>query len=163
VSNLRRYAPEGRPVFVTLVTHSRLPIFVENSALLISAYRRIHCEGVRAVAWVVLPEHMHAILELGPMTLSDAMRVFKAKFSGLYRSRYGLTEGLLWQHRFWDHIIRDHDDFRQHLDYIHYNPVKHGLVVSPYEHVVSSLRQWERRGYYDQSWGLSGVLDFKDE
>jgi putative transposase len=73
-----------------------------------------------------------------------------------------LTTGRIWQHRFWDHIIRDAEDYRRHLDYIHYNPVKHGLVKSPYEHRLSSLHQWARRGYYDRSWGLADVPDFDE-
>jgi len=71
-------------------------------------------------------------------------------------------EGRLWQHRFWDHIIRDAEDYKRHLDYIHYNPVRHGLVASPFEYGPSSLLKWARQGVYEKSWGLTGIPDFRE-
>ncbi len=94
------------------------------------------------------------------LSVSNIVHLFKQKYSGLYRSRRGLTSGRLWQHRFWDHIIRDEDDYARHLDYIHYNPVRHGLAHSPLDYPLSSYRQWVARGYYDCSWGLREDMEF---
>jgi len=60
--------------------------------------------------------------------------------------------GRVWQWRFWDHIIRDQRDFNKHLDYIHYNPVKHGLVSSPLEYPHSSFAQYVDEGFYRPDW-----------
>jgi putative transposase len=58
-----------------------------------------------------------------------------------------------WQKRFWDHVIRDEDDFQQHLDYVHYNPVRHKLAVKPEEYPHSSFGHWQQKGAYPARWG----------
>lgn len=63
-------------------------------------------------------------------------------------------KGKIWQNRFWDHIIRDQDDMNRHLDYIHYNPVKHGLVDDPFLYEYSSLNLFYKHGYYQRDWGV---------
>ncbi len=62
-------------------------------------------------------------------------------------------ERRLWQRRFWEHLIRDEADWRRHLDYIHYNPVKHGLAKHPIDWSWSSFRRCVERGWYEASWG----------
>ncbi|RKX23792.1 MAG: transposase [Candidatus Zixiibacteriota bacterium] len=150
---MRRYDPEGRPIFVTCVTFNRAPILTDNVALASASYQYVRRLGAKAVAWVVLPDHFHAVIELGDASLSDVVRLFKAKFSGQYRSARGVKSGRIWQHRFWDHIIRDESDYAHHVDYIHYNPVHHGLVLSPFDYAFSSAHRWKRMGYYDRTWG----------
>ncbi len=59
----------------------------------------------------------------------------------------------LWQKRFWDHIIRDEDDLARHVDYIHYNPVKHGLAATAAQWKHSTFTHWQERGYYPPEWG----------
>ena len=59
----------------------------------------------------------------------------------------------LWQRRYHDHVIRDADDFARHLDYLHFNPVKHGLAEDPGAWRWSSLAAWRARGEYPQGWG----------
>ncbi|MEQ8847782.1 MAG: hypothetical protein RIC11_08540 [Botrimarina sp.] len=59
----------------------------------------------------------------------------------------------VWQPRFWEHTIEDDEDFERHFDYVHYNPVKHGLVACPGEWPASSFQSWVRRGVYPQQWG----------
>ncbi len=65
----------------------------------------------------------------------------------------GRTDGRVWQHRFWDHIIRDDDDLNNHTDYIHYNPVKHGFVTSPFDWPHSSIHRFLEMGNYTLDWG----------
>jgi putative transposase len=61
----------------------------------------------------------------------------------------------LWQKRFWEHTIRDVSDFEHHLDYIHYNPVKHSLVSNPAHWPHSSFLAWQQRGAYPVGWGIT--------
>ena len=73
----------------------------------------------------------------------------------------------IWQPRFWEHTIRDADDFERHFDYIHYNPVKHGLVRCPHEWPWSSFHRWVHAGVYPDKWACSchhptASLDFED-
>jgi putative transposase len=58
----------------------------------------------------------------------------------------------IWQKRFWEHKIRDEEDFRRHVNYIHYNPVKHGLTRCPHQWPHSSFRRWVDEGYYSVDW-----------
>ncbi len=80
-------------------------------------------------AWVLLPEHLHCIWTLpeGDTDFSKRWGLIKVKFS----KELGHPATPVWQNRFWEHLIRDDRDLQTHLDYIHYNPVKHGLVPSP--------------------------------
>jgi putative transposase len=86
----------------------------------------------------------------------------------LSRSRQKHRESDVWQRRFWEHTIRDEHDFERHFDYIHYNPVKHGLVRCPHAWKASSFHFWVKRGVCDQFWGCncsgrsSPLLDFSE-
>ncbi|MFH2037253.1 MAG: hypothetical protein ABIJ45_12685, partial [Candidatus Zixiibacteriota bacterium] len=65
------------------------------------------------------------------------------------------TKKQIWQRRFWDHIIRDRDDFNKHIDYIHYNPVKHRLLKNPFEWQYSSIQLFKKDGIYKDDWGVA--------
>jgi putative transposase len=70
-----------------------------------------------------------------------------------YRGVYG--PGRVWHNRFWDHVIRNQEDLNRHVDYIHYNPVRHGMVSRPFLYEFSSARNWLSRGYYQEDWGTA--------
>ncbi|WP_203109121.1 REP-associated tyrosine transposase [Legionella bononiensis] len=63
----------------------------------------------------------------------------------------------LWQRRFWEHRIRDESDLQAHIDYIHFNPVKHGYVPSAKEWPYSSFHRYVRNGVLQENWGYDGV------
>ncbi len=65
-----------------------------------------------------------------------------------------MHRGRVWQNRFWDHIIREQNDFNRHIDYIHYNPVKHGYVSNPADLKLSSFSKLKRKGVYPDDWGV---------
>ena len=71
-------------------------------------------------------------------------------------------EQAIWQRRFWEHLIRDERDFAQHVDYIYYNPVRHGLVMAPKDWIYSSFHRYVRDGWYSLDWGADGRIDFED-
>ena len=79
----------------------------------------------------------------------------------LSTSRRKRKERGIWQRRFWDHVIRDELDFERHLDYIHYNPVKHGYVQCPCDWPYSSFQRWVERGVYESNWGCTEISDLK--
>ena len=62
-------------------------------------------------------------------------------------------EKKIWQRRFWEHVIRNEEDWRRHVDYIHYNPVKHGYAMCPSDWQYSSFSRAVERGWYSQDWG----------
>ena len=71
-------------------------------------------------------------------------------------SREKRSETTIWQRRFWEHTIRDEKDMEHHLNYIHYNPVKHGHVDAVRNWEWSSFHRYVRMGYYDIEWGIDG-------
>jgi putative transposase len=81
----------------------------------------------------------------------------KRNYTLNYKEAHGISTSFsLWQDRFWDHVIRDEDDLNNHFDYIHWNPVKHGLVPRPENWAESTFVHWRDRGYYDLNWGHAG-------
>jgi putative transposase len=164
MSNLRRYYTSGNHYFVTSATIDRIPILIQNIDLYRTAIDRT-CDrfGIEVIAWVVLPDHLHLILDPKVNNLSDVMKVFKQDFGFLYRQRVGARTGRVWQLRFHDHIIRDQDDMNRHIDYIHYNPVKHGLVRAVRDYPHSSFAQYVVDGFYREDWGDMGEIRLEGE
>lgn len=124
--------------------------------------RRNHPFAVHAV--VVLPDHLHALWQLPPgdSDFSTRWRLIKARFSRsvspgerITPSRARRGERGLWQRRFWEHVIRDQRDWQRHVDYIHYNPVKHGHVVRAVDWPYSSLHRYIRNGWVEPDWGAA--------
>jgi putative transposase len=109
-------------------------------------------------AWVILPDHFHFIIDTHGHDISNLLQRLKMSFSALYLKRLGQKSGRVWQNRFWDHIIRDEKDWNCHIDYIHYNPVKHGYVTSPFEWKESSIHEFHKRGMYIRDWGASEIV-----
>jgi len=155
MTNIRRYFKKGNIYFLTHVTYNRIPILVQNIDLLWQAFQSMKNDfPFEMIGWVMLPDHFHIIIDPREDNLSNLMRRIKLSFSGNFRKRAGLTCGRVWQYRFWNHIIRDGEDMNRHIDYIHYNSVKHGLVKSPFEYPHSSIHKYFSEGYYDKDWGI---------
>ena len=72
-------------------------------------------------------------------------------------------EQAVWQRRFWEHQIRDEKDFARHVEYIHYNPVKHGLVKSPHDWAYSSFHCYVKQGIYKSDWGAGCEIQFDED
>jgi putative transposase len=122
-------------------------------------------------AFVVLPEHLHCILELpdGDNDFPLRWRLIKSEFSkslpiterrSAVRVRRG--ERGIWQRRFWEHVIRDEADYTAHMDYVHINPVKHGLVSSVKDWAYSTFHHLVQQGVYPLEWAGSGTVDNLD-
>lgn len=117
-------------------------------------------------AWVLLPDHLHCVWTLpeGDRNFSIRWGLIKTGFSKrakelfhreewLNESRQRHQESTIWQRRSWEHEIRDENDFRRHLDYIHYNPVKHGLVGNVADWPYSTFHRLVGAGVYPKGWG----------
>lgn len=163
----RRVFIPGGTYFFTLVTYHRLPIFTSPGAVeeLRKAFRYTMARmSFTIVASVILPEHMHFIWTL-PQESSDfstRWRLIKSHFSRNWGkqipstidpSRLRKKERDIWQRRFWEHLIRDEADLTRHIEYIHYNPVKHGLVTSPGKWKYSSFAKYVGEEIYTPDWG----------
>ncbi|MFC1748568.1 transposase [Pseudomonadota bacterium] len=112
-------------------------------------------------AMVVLPDHLHTIWTLpeGDADFAKRWALIKAGFSRQLtiaerrpKSRVNKGERGIWQRRYWEHLIRDERDYNNHVDYIHYNPVKHGYVAKPVDWPYSSIHRYIRNRVIDDSW-----------
>ena len=159
MTNIRRYFIEGDTIFLTHITYNRRPILIDNFDLLWSAVQK-HVNNGRIISWVILPDHFHIILNNNDIDIPTIIKKIKLTFSANLRKSINKKSGRIWQFRFWDHIIRNQDDLNNHIDYIHYNPVKHGLVRSPFEWKYSSLHDYVGRGYYPRDWGVREKIKF---
>jgi putative transposase len=160
MTNIRRYPANGTSVFITAVTANREPFLIsnENKQLLLDVIREVKLQhGFVMLGYAILNDHFHFLINPKDADISKIMQSIKLRFTRRYIKQTASIEKQpisLWQRRFWDHLIRDEDDFQRHLDYIHYNPVKHGVAVSAYEFVFSSFRAYVERGAYSLDWGL---------
>jgi putative transposase len=143
--------------FLTIVTRDRRRLFREREdfVLLWRVMQRV-AQRFEAVypAWVLLPNHLHWLLRPGRADHSDLVFAFKRGVGAEFKKAGQLQSGTkLWQDRFWEHTIRDEDDAERCMNYIHYNPVKHGLVEGPREWRYSSFCGFVKEGLYSQDWG----------
>ena len=158
MSNYRRiYLPDHR-YFFTVVTHNRFNLFSDdkNVQLLKAAFRYVQSRKYFKIdAICILPNHLHCIWTIPEdSNYSIRWQMIKTNFSRQYRYKNpGSVQKKLWQPRFWEHVIRDRDDWQRHVDYIHYNPVKHGLVASAKEWKYSSFCKFYEQSFYDDGWG----------
>ena len=154
MKNLRRYFSPGNTYFLTHVTYKRRTILLDSADLLWDAIHKYNeREPFQLIAWVILPDHWHLIIEPKRNDVSKLMKCIKLSFAQHHLRGQGRTSGRTWQNRFWDHMIRDDEDMRRHLDYVHYNPVKHGLVQSPIDWRYSSFSAFVKEGMYTTDWG----------
>ncbi len=160
----RRYFQPGGSYFFTVVTENRQPILIEHIDRLRDAFRHgLERHPFKIDGIVILPDHLHTIWQLpdGDHDFSTRWMVIKRKFStGLSvsptnQSKRSKREKGIWQRRFWEHCIRDEADWRQHMDYIHYNPVKHGYCESPADWPHSSFNRSLHQGFYSPDWGTT--------
>jgi putative transposase len=179
MSNYRRAKTQGRTYFFTVVTYRRQGFLCNESV------RRALREGIHHArkehpftidAWVLLPDHLHFIWTLPCDDADFGIRwaiikrfVTKQCNPELKRddwmkpSKIKRKESTLWQRRFWEHQIRDDKDYEKHVDYIHYNPVKHGLAKQASDWPFSTFHRYREKGLYEIDWaGISTDDEFGD-
>lgn len=167
--NYRRSFVEGGTFFFTFITFNRRPILTSPLArkLLRDAWKRVQRDyPFTVIAICLLPEHFHCLISLpeGDNDYPLRWRAIKGIFSRQYKkaggeigirneSRIKRRESAVWQRRYWEHQIRNDKDLQKHFDYIHYNPVKHGLVTRVRDWPWSSFHRYVKEGHYQLDWG----------
>lgn len=156
-----RRARTGSTYFFTLVTFGRQAILCLPPIR--SALRRA-LEDVRIKrpfhidAWVLMPDHMHCIWTLpdNDVDYSTRWALIKnsvSRFAGLPVGSASPPSAAMWQRRFYEHQIRDVRDFEAHMDYVHFNPVRHGHAESAAAWPFSTFHRYVREGVYAPDWG----------
>jgi putative transposase len=174
---LRRASQRGALYFFTVTTHDRRPILATPEAVrcLQLAWRRTQAEKpFRTVAAVVLPDHLHCVWHLPPgdedigprwqsikgeFTKAVAEQLPEVRSAQILRSAGGGRKARppIWDRGFREFPVRDRDDLRRHVDYIHFNPVKHGQADRAADWPYSTFRRFVNRGLYKPDWGVSVV------
>lgn len=168
MSDYRRVYIPGGTYFFTLVTYRRQKIFADSSnvELLRKSFREVKAKRpFQLVAAVILPDHLHCLwcLPDADADFSSRWQMVKTGFSRRIPAQVRADDTkTIWQPRFYEHCLRDESDFQKHLDYIHYNPVKHGLVATPGEWPHSSFARFVAFGWYASDWGGAEPPDVMD-
>jgi len=167
--NYRRNFVPGGTYFFTVVTHQRRRILTTDLGRR-CLREAIQLEQAKApfdlFAIVLLPDHLHAIWTLPPGDANYPLRWqrIKGEFTRAYLltggaegvpspSRRKRRERAVWHRRYWEHTCRDEDDLKRFLDYLHWNPVKHGLVARVRDYPWSTFQRFVERGEYELCWG----------
>ena len=172
MSDYRRSNISGGTYFFTVVAQKRRLILTTET---VRAALREAIQQTRATlpfqidAWVLLPDHLHCIWTLpqGDSNFSARWAIIKRHVSGREttadpaqsHSARKRNERSLWQRRFWEHQIRDDADMARHVDYIHWNPVKHGLVKVVKDWTYSSFHKYVAQGIYPANWGGDEIVN----
>jgi len=158
--NYKRYFIPNSMVFMTIVTYNRNPILLEHIDLIKSSIKYAKTKKSFSIeAIVILKDHIHLILQ--PETIDDypnIVKYFKTYFSRRIIDNSALPAGKkhkkekgIWQSRYWAHIILDENDLHKHIDYIHYNPMKH-YGIAPKDWIYSSFIKFVNSNLYDINW-----------
>lgn len=159
----RNLVPGGSFFFTVNLAERRLSLLTDHIELLRAAFRDTRLRHPFTIdALVVLPDHLHTVWTMpeGDAEFAMRWRLIKSTFSRglaggerISASREAKGERGIWQRRYWEHTIRDEADFARHLDYIHINPVKHGLVPRVCDWIPSSFHRHVKLGNYPADWG----------
>ena len=154
--NYKRLFIPNSLVFITLVTKHRRPILISHIAILKNAFRMAKQKyPFDVIAMIVNPDHLHMIIQpqdiaLYPVIIGYLKTIF-TQTSGVPYQVNKKGEADIWQRRYWAHIILNQTDLGKHIDYIHYNSVKHH-GISPKDWPYSSFHKFVKNGYYEAEW-----------
>ncbi len=165
----RRANLAGATYFLTVnLATRRSTLLTDHIDFLRDAFRRVKSRHAFEIdAMVVMPDHFHLLMTLPSDDANFSMRIgaIKSAFSRrlpkvehLRPSRIAKRERGIWQRRFWEHLVRDDQDFANHVDYIHINPVKHGYVQHALDWPHSTIHRFIERGDVEANWA-TGVSE----
>lgn len=167
----RVFAPGGTFFFTVTLKDRKSDLLIKRIDFLQAAIQKVKKQHAFQIkAYVVLPDHLHMIWELpqGDTNYSIRWKKIKAMFSmwvgksGIRINKSIHNESQLWQRRFWEHTIRDEYDYENHVNYIHYNPIKHGLVSDLEDWPHSSFHYFLKNGRVDKNWGKAWMHQNSD-
>ena len=163
----RHRLPGGSYFFTVNLLERKSDLLIRHVDVLRDAVRHVRQSSPFHIdAWVILPDHMHCIWTLPPgdADYSSRWKAIKIQFAKAmpaveYRSRVRIARGErgIWQRRFWEHTLRDEQDYAAYMDYVHINPVKHGLVSQVRVWPHSSFHRYAALGLYPEDW--AGIVD----
>lgn len=149
------FRPGARQRFVTLMSNQRQRILRDYASILVEGWRRIeHDFGLELICWAALPDHMHVVVDTNFGSLKSLAHKYKLVTAELFLELDLAIPRPLWETGVFDQVIDSKLSLDQHIDFVHYNPVKHGLVSKPWDYQQSSFREFVKHGYYFKDWTL---------
>ncbi len=165
----RNRIPGGTYFFTVNLLERKSRLLIDNIDALRAAVRKVRAARPFHIdCWVVLPDHMHCIWTLPPgdVDYPSRWKAIKIAFAKsipkterLSAVRLAKGERGIWQRRYWEHTIRDDLDYARHVDYLHFNPVKHGHVARVRDWPYSSFSRFVDAGVYSVDWA-DAAADF---
>lgn len=161
--NYKRLFIPNALVFLTIVTNNRISILLNNLDILQeSFFNTMKIYKYHLIAYTIQTDHLHCIIKPKEITdYSKIVKSFKYSFTKKYKMKNNNNQNIvgrhyhankkIWQNRFWEHTIRSEEDLNKHLDYIHYNSVKHNNIT-PNDWEYSSFMRFVSKGLYDNDW-----------
>ncbi len=176
--NYRRFYVSQGTYFITQVTYKRQKWLCSEMGRkgLREAIEKVREKYFFSIdAFILLPDHFHCLFTLpeNDDNISVRLKLIKTYVSKHYKNHIGVDvklsrsgerrgESNLWQRRFWEHCIRNEQDLIAHYDYIHYNPVKHGLCNSPQDWPYSTIHRLIKQGVYPADWGKNDKIEIPE-
>ncbi|GAA4877333.1 REP-associated tyrosine transposase [Ferrimonas pelagia] len=166
--NYRRAWQQGGTYFFTVVLANRnnadwLKSHIDALRQAVRQTQQTHPFTIHA--WSVMPDHFHCVISLPPNEADFAVRIRMIK-SGFTQALHqaGIGEQKIWQRGYWEHLIRDQADHNAHVDYVHINPLKHGLVTQVVDWPHSTFHRYVKQGIYPPNWagGTERGLPYED-
>ncbi|MCL1961156.1 MAG: transposase [Desulfovibrionaceae bacterium] len=161
----RNFIPGGSFFFTVNLAERNRSLLTDHIGLLREVFRGVRQRHPFTMdAIVVLPDHLHAVWTMpqGDADFATRWRQIKSTFSRhlargerISPSRSARGERGIWQRRYWEHTIRDETDFERHVNYIHINSLKHGLVDRVCDWRPSSFHRYVALGIYPLNWGCA--------
>jgi putative transposase len=178
MSEYRRSKTKGGTYFFTVITYRKQKFLCDDMVrtALRNGIRKTQSNYPLTIdAWVLMPDHLHCIWTLPPDDANYGIRwsmikQYVTKTCGtvlncedlMTQSKKKRKESTIWQRRFWEHQIRDDKDYKSHMDYIHYNPVKHKLTACVNDWPYSTFHRFVKQGIYTKTWGGSNLMNIND-
>ena len=175
MSNYKRVFEQNYSYFITVVTHQRNPILIDQIELLRDSFKEAkqhYAFNIEAI--VILPDHFHLIIspqraQAYPYIIKTLKQYFSMHcpaeaYQHIQQSASRIRKGYkpIWQKRYYEHTLRNEEDYRLRFDYIHYNPVKHGLVDKAIDWKHSSFHKYVKKGWYSEDWAdFSAKYDYE--
>ena len=173
--NYRRILAQNHPVFITISSYKKQPILESRCKLIKESWKAAKEKfKFNISAYCILPDHIHYILELDnifeyPKIIGFMKWYFSKNIDSDFKSPNFLPDSKrkkkekgVWQRRYYEHTIRNDEEFQVYTDYIHYNPVKHNWVKSVKDWKYSSFHDFVKLNYYDIDWGSEVKISYKE-
>lgn len=136
-------------------THHGARILTDLGQMVVEAWGDVKQDtGMELICWAVLPDHFHVVMDTNFNTVSTLTHAFKLASAKRFHREPVAGRTQLWEAASWSQKISSQGELERHIDFVHYNPVKHGLASKPWDYQQSSFREFVKHGYYFKDWTL---------